>query len=328
MYPFVFRRTFTRITLLGFAFALHLSAAVADEYPSKPIQIIVPWPAGGVVDVVARIVGQQLALRLGQSVIIVNRLGAGGNIGTEVAAKSAPDGYTLLITGESLTLNHFLFKKLPYSSDKSFVPVVLMSEMPMVLTVGKSVPAKSFSDLINLARSRPGTMSYASAGIGSSSHLITETLKRAAAIDVVQIPYQGAPPAITDLLSDRVQFFFTNPAIAIPLIKSGQVHGYAVTSTRRLAILPDVPTVTELAYPQVTYSSWIGMFAPTGTPVSIVKKVNQNVNEILSDPAITEKLKGLGLERIGGESQRLSIQIKTDLAKWPDVVRDTKITIE
>lgn len=203
-----------------------------------------------------------------------------------------------------------------------------MSKMPMVLLVSKSVPAKSFADFIKLAESRPHELSYASAGHGSSSHIITEMLKLSAKIDMVQIPYQGAPPAISDLLSGRVQLFFTNPVVAIPLVTSGRANAFAVTSSMRLTSLPNIPTTAQLGYPQVSYSSWIGMLAPAGTPEAIVNKLNQSVNEIISEPETKAHIRSLELESVGGSAQDFATAIKTDLERWRAIIRETKITIE
>lgn len=308
---------------LGMALAAALMplAANAQAYPTRPVRIIVPYPAGGAVDIIARIVGQPLSDSLKQPVIVDNRPGASANIGMELAAKSPPDGYVLLMASNGIATNMTLFPNLTFDGRRDFSAVARIGFAPLVIVVPAASPAKSLKDLVAQARAEPGKLTYASAGNGSSGHLAGELLKSSAKIDVLHVPYKGGAPAITDLLGERISFMAINPVEVIAHIRSGRLRALAVGSDKRVPLLPDVPTVAEAGLPGYEATVWWGLVAPAGTPREIVVKLNAETNRALADPAIVTRLAELGVEITPGSPEQFAafIQAQTDL--WSGVIR-------
>src|SRR5229473_6410499 len=290
-------------------------AANAQTYPSKPIRIIVPYAAGGAVDIIARIIGQPLSEQLKQPVIVDNRPGASANIGMELVAKAAPDGYVLLMASNGIATNMALFPTITFNVRRDFAPIARIGFAPLVIVVPASSPAKSLRDLIAAAKAEPGKLTYASAGNGSSGHLAGELLKSSAKIDVLHVPYKGGAPAITDLLGERISFMPINSVEVIPHIRSARLRALAVGSDKRVALLPDVPTVAEAALPGFEATVWWGLVAPAGTPPEILATLNADTNKALGDPAIVNKLAELGVVISAGTPDQFArfIQAQTEL---------------
>jgi tripartite-type tricarboxylate transporter receptor subunit TctC len=312
------------VLALGAAFAAPATVC-AQAYPDRPIKIIVPYAAGGAVDIVARSIGQPLAEALKQPVIVDNRPGASANIGKEAAAKAAPDGYTLLMASNGIATNMALFPNLAFDGRRDFVPVARIGYAPLVIVVPASSPAKSLKDLIAIAKAEPGKLTYASAGSGSSGHLAGELLKSTAGIDVLHVPYKGGAPAITDLLGERISFMPINPVEVIAHIRGGRLRALAVASDRQFPLLPDVPTVAEAGLPGYEATVWWGLVAPAATPREIVRKLNAETNKALSDPAIAHKLGELGVVITPGTPEQFGSFIGTQTELWSAVVKSAGI---
>ncbi len=297
------------------------SAAVAQPYPARPIRIVVPYPAGGAVDIVARTVGQPLAEALKQPVIVDNRPGASANIGMEAVAKAAPDGYVLLMASNGIATNMALFPDLPFDGRRDFAAVARIGYAPLVIVVPASSPARSLKDLLATARAEPGKLTYASAGNGSSGHLAGELLKSTAKIDVLHVPYKGGAPAITDLLGERISFMPINPVEVIAHIRAGRLRALAVASDKRIPLLPDVPTVAEAGLPGYEAAVWWGLAAPARTPPEIVRQLNAETNRALADPATAKKLSELGVVITPGTPEQFGDFIKSQTELWSAVVK-------
>jgi tripartite-type tricarboxylate transporter receptor subunit TctC len=298
------------------------SGAFAQAYPNHAIRLVVPFPAGGTTDILARDVAKKLTDALGQSVVVDNRPGAGGNIGADLVAKAPPDGYTLLMgTVGTHAINPSLYAKMPYDHVKDFVPVVLVAGVPNVLVVNPSVPVNTVADLIKLAKSKPGAINFASSGSGTSIHLSGELFKTMTGVDMTHVPYKGSSPALTDLMGGQVQIMFDNLPSSLALIKSGKLRAVAVTSLKRAPALPDVPTVSESGVPGFEASSWFGILAPAGTPAPIVAKLNAEVNKWLQSPEGKEQLLAQGAEVAGGPPEQFVAHIRAETDKWAKVVK-------
>ncbi len=303
-------------------------AAFAGDYPGKPIRIIVPYPPGGFNDTLARTLGQKLDERWGQAVIVDNRPGGGTTIGTHLAAKSAPDGYTLLIVSFAFAVNPALYATLPYDSNKDFVPVVLAASTPNVLVVNPELPAKSVKQLIALARSKPGTLNYASAGNGSSNHLSMELFKSLTGIDAVHIPYKGSAPAVTDLIGGQVDVMFDNVPNVLPQVKASKLRALAVSTKERSPFIKELPTVAEAGVPGFDVSVWFGVVAPAGTPQPIIAKLNAEINAILKLPEIRQSFNNQGVETAGGTPAEFAALIAAQTTKWAKVIKDSGVKAE
>lgn len=291
-------------------------AAAQSGYPGKPVRFIVQFPPGAAPDVTARLVGQQLSESWGRPVIVENMLGAAGGVGAAHVARSAPDGYTLLFSGDAaMTTNVSLYDKLPYDPLKDFSPITLAVQSANVLVVHPSVQARNVQELIALARAQPGKLSYASAGSGTSQHLGGELLKQMAGIDIVHIPYKGAPPAIQDVLGGRVPMMFANMVNALPQIRDGKLRGLAVSSLKRWPATPDLPTMAESGLPGFEAIAWFGLLAPTGTPDAIIRKVHQDTVKALAQTDVRSKLVNAGLEMIGSSPQEFAAQIREEIVR-------------
>lgn len=301
------------------------AVSAAAGYPEKPIRFILGFPAGGGSDILARVIGQKLSDTWGQQVVIDNRPGAGGNIAAGIAARSAPDGYTLYLgTSSSHAINKSLYRKLDYDPEKDFAPVTLVASAQNILAVHPSVAAKSVRELIALAKQRPGQLSYASTGSGTSSHLAAELFKHMAGVDIVHVPYKG-PAAMIDLISGQVHLTFGRIAVVLPHVKSGRLRVLAVTGARRSARLPQLPTVAESGLPGFEVSAWFGVLVPAGTPGQIVSKLNAGIAGILNDPAIRERLVSEDFEVITSTPEQFASHIRSETVKWARVIKVTGI---
>ena len=316
----VWVRDVVRVLLLGTVLVAP-SVAHAQPYPNRLIKIIVPYPAGGAVDIVARTIGEPLAQALKQPVIVDNHPGASANIGMGMAAKAAPDGYTLLMASNGIATNMALFSNLEFDGRRDFAPVAKIGYAPLVIVVPVSSPAKSLKDLIAMAKTKPGDLTYASAGNGSSGHLAGELLKSTAKIDVLHVPYKGGAPALTDLLGERITFMPINPVEVMTHIRAGRLRALAVASDKRFPSLPDVPTVAEAGLPGYEASVWWGLVAPAKTPLEIVRQLNAETNKALANPAIAEKLGELGVVVTPGTPDQFTAFIKSQTELWAGVIK-------
>ncbi|MFC7557231.1 Bug family tripartite tricarboxylate transporter substrate binding protein [Pseudoroseomonas wenyumeiae] len=305
------------------------AAAGAPAWPQRPVTLVVPFPPGGSNDVVARLVAQQLSASLGQPVVVENRPGANGNIGAGQVARAAPDGYTLLVSGNGQNaMNHGLYRQMPYDSRTSFNHVAQFATVPNALVVTEDFPARSLADLIRMAKEKPGSISFASPGSGSSGHLAMAMLTRAAAIELMHVPYRGAAPAITDVIAGQVPLVMINVDVPLPHVRAGRLRVLAVTSETRNALYPDAPTVAERGFPGFSASGWIGLSAPAGLPPEITEKLAATVANALRDSQIRERFAAGGYipgDRGPADYARF---IDAEIAKWGQVTRDLGITLE
>jgi tripartite-type tricarboxylate transporter receptor subunit TctC len=305
------------------------SAIAQATYPNKPVRVVVPFPAAGTTDILARAAAQKLSETWGQQAIVDNRPGAGGNIGSELVAKSAPDGYTLLMgTVGTHAINPSLYPKMPYDHVKDFVPVILVAGVPNVLVVNPSMQVNSVQELIAYAKANPGKLNFASSGNGTSIHLSGELFKVMTGVQMAHVPYKGSAPALTDLMGGQVQLMFDNLPSSLAFIKAGRLRALAVTSAQRSPALPDVPTVAESGVPGFEASSWFGLLAPAGTPRDIVTKINADTAKWLSSPDAKEKLAAQGAAVAGGSPEDFAKHIQAETAKWARVVKESGAKIE
>ena len=313
--------------LLAAVAALILSgAAIAQNYPLRPIRFIVPFPPGGGNDTMARMVGNKLSAALGQQFVIDNRSGAGGAIGAETAARSAPDGYTLFLGGvASHGINPNLNTRLGYDPVKDFTPVCLIAAAPLILVVHPSVQAKTAGELIQLAKTKPGQLNFASNGSGGSSHLAAELFKLMTGTDMVHVPYKGLSPALTDLLSGQIQLMFSSTVAILPLVRAGRLRPLAMTSAKRSPAMPEVPTVAESGVPGYETASWYGVLAPAGTAKPIVELLNREIARAVLLPDVRERLASEGADPAGGTPAEFAAHIKRELARWAQVVKQARI---
>jgi tripartite-type tricarboxylate transporter receptor subunit TctC len=302
--------------------------AVAQGYPGKPVRFIVPWPPGGGADIMSRLINQPLGDALGQQVVIDNRGGAAGNIGAELAAKSPPDGYTIVFAYSGThSINPHIYRRMPFN-ESDFTPVIQLASVPQVVVVHPSLPAKTVRDLIAVARARPGQLSYASSGNGAINHLAGELFKMKTGTDIVHIPYKGGGPAAIALLSGEVGMIFGEPASMMGYLKAGKLRALAVTSARRALALPDLPTMAQAGVAGYDVTSWNGILAPAGTPTEIVGRLNAELNKLIAAPAMRDRMIGLGYEPVGGPPEKFGELIRSDLAKWAPVVKAANIRID
>ncbi len=305
------------------------AAAQAPAYPTKAIRLVVPFPPGGATDILARNVAQKLSETWGQSVVVDNRPGAGGNIGSELVAKAAPDGYTLEMgTVGTHAINASLYSKMPYDHVKDFAPIILVAGVPNVLVVNPSLPVNSVQELIAYAKANPGKLNFASSGPGTSIHLSGELFKVMAGVQMTHVPYKGSAPALQDLLGGQVQLMFDNLPPSLPQIKGGKLRALAVTSLTRAPALPDVPTIAESGLPGFEASSWFGILAPAGTPPAIIAKVNAEVAKWLASPEGKEKLVAIGANAAGGSPEDFARHIQVETAKWAKVVKESGAKVD
>ncbi len=316
------RRLF--LTVLAFSTSVLLvgQAAFAQSFPTKPIRIIVPFPAGGATDIFTRLISQKLTENLGQTILVDNRGGASGIIGTEMVVKAPPDGYTWMITATHHAINPSLYKKLPYDTVRDLVALTLVATSPNIVLAHPSLPVNNIKELIALAKAKPGELNFASTGIGGSNHLSGEMFKSMAGIDMVHIPYKGAAPAMNDLLGGQVTLMFDTPAAGLPHIRAGKLKALAVTSAKRTPLCPDIPTVAESGLPGYEALSWFGMYGPAKTPKEIVTRVNAEVVKILHMPEIKKRFADLAAEPVGNSPEEFAAFLKSEMAKWAKVVKE------
>jgi tripartite-type tricarboxylate transporter receptor subunit TctC len=313
--------------LLAAAF-LPAAAAHADEYPTKPIIMIVPYAPGGSVDTVARIVGNAVSNEIGQSIIIENRSGAGGNIGFEMVARALPDGYTLLMSSSPLAVNVSLYRKLRYDPVKDFAPISLVALQPNLLVVNPELPVKTLAELIAYAKANPNKMNFGSSGVGTSQHLAGELFKRRAGVDIVHIPYRGGGPAMIDLVGGRLQMMFETIPSALPHVQSGQVRAIAITVGERSKMLPNVPTVSEAGLPGFVSSGWLGVTAPAKTPKPIIDKLNAAIIKALAMSSVADRLTELGLQVKSTSPSEFATFIDQEIEGYRIIITDAKITLD
>ncbi|MGE5640642.1 MAG: Bug family tripartite tricarboxylate transporter substrate binding protein [Clostridia bacterium] len=312
------------------AFVCLLVAAtgvLAQPYPSKPVKVVIPLPAGSTPDIVGRTLAEKLQKALGQPFVVDNRTGAAGNIGTEAVAKATPDGYTLLVSiNGPVAVNTHLYKNLPYDPDKELLPISLLASAPQMLVVTPKVPADSFRAFIDYAKRNPGRLSYGSVGAGSASHLTMELLKSEAGLFIVHIPYRGFPPAVTDMLGGNIDAMFAIIPAVLPHVKAGKMKALAVTALKRSSLAPEVPSVAELGYPQLESLAWIGLLAPAGTPADIVSRLSAETMRSMQSADTREALGKQGFDVVASSPEEFSRWIRSESAKWAKVIRASGAT--
>lgn len=301
--------------------------AWAQTYPAKPVRVVIPYPAGSTPDIVGRSLSDRLQKGLGQPFVVENRTGAAGNIGTDAVAKSAPDGYTLLVAiNGPVAVNKHLYRNMPYDPDKDLLPISLLASAPQMLVVTPSIPANSFKDFLAYARSNPGRLSYGSVGSGSASHLTMELLKNDAKLYIVHIPYRGFPPAVTDMLAGNIDTMFAIIPAVLPQVRAGKMKALAVTSLKRNGLAPDVPSVAELGYPQLESLAWIGLLAPAGTPREIVARLSAETIRSMRTPETRDALGKQGFDVVADSPEEFSHWIRAESDKWARVIRASGAT--
>jgi len=301
------------------------SPAVAQTYPDKPIKFIVPYPPGGGTDVIARIVQERLGAALGQQVLIENKGGAGGSVGTEVVAHAAPDGYTVLFTLSSHTINPAIFPKLSFDTVKDFEPIGTVASLPQILVANPQFPVKSVAELVALAKAKPDSLSFASVGNGSPGHLAGELMKIRTGIQMTHIPYRGGGPAVTDVMGGQVPLLWVSIPAAAQFVKTGKLKALAVSTLKRSAAFPDVPTMVEAGVADFEVDSWYAMFVPSKTPKAVIDKLNRALNTVIAEPAIREKLLAQGSEGVGGTPEALGKTVAAELPKWAKLAKEANI---
>ncbi len=320
---------FVRLVILSLAFLLCTAASAQPQtYPSKPIRIVVPYVAGGATDITARQLGEKLSQRVGQPVLIDNRGGAAGNIGMEFAAKSAPDGYTILLSAVgAFAVNPHLYK-LNYDAIRDLAPIILISTSAGLLAVHPSVPAKNVKELVALAKARPGELNYGSSGVGGFGHVSAALFTMMTGTKMVHVPYKSSGPALIDLMAGHIQLLFNNAISTVPQIKAGRVRALAVTSMKRTRAVPDLPTLDEAGVKGYDQTAWSGIAAPAGTPKDIVARLNSEFNAILKLPDIQQKNAEVGSDIVGGTPEYFGDYLKSETAKFARIVKEAKITAE
>jgi tripartite-type tricarboxylate transporter receptor subunit TctC len=304
------------------------ATVMAQDYPQRPIRMIVPFPPGGVTDVLARILGAKLGERLGQQVVIDNRAGASGIIGTDMVAKSQPDGHTLLMSASSHATFSSLYSKVPFDAVRDFAPITLTATVPYVMVVHPTLPVKSVKELIDYAKKSPGKLSYAGSAPGLAQHLGWELFKRMTGTDMVYVPYKGSAAQMPDLLAGRLQAALDSVSIMMPHLKTGALHGLAVAGAKRSALLPDLPTIAEAGVPGFQVSGWFGLFSAAKTPARVVNKLNQEVGLIMQQPDVRERLSVLAIEPVGGPPDDLRKWVARETEVWGKVIRDAGVKVE
>ncbi len=305
-------------------------AAAAQPYPSRVVRLVVPYPPGGTTDILARQIAQRVSMEWGsQHMIVDNRAGAGGNIGTALVAKSPPDGYTLVFGSSSThAINGALFKEIQFDPIRDFEPVTLAASSPAVLLVSADMPARTLAELIALAKSKPGELTFASNSTGSSNHLTGELLKRAAGIDMLHVPYKSATAAATDLMGGRVSLMFVNATTAVPHVRSGRLRALAVTSERRVPALPDVPTMVESGLAGFVVTPWWGIFAPAGTPRPVIDRLHRDIVAALRTKELTDFFAGQGTDIVGNTPEQFGAYVRREVVRWGEVVRASGATAD
>lgn len=299
-----------------------------QPYPGKPVRFVVPFAAGGAVDILARAVAQRLSEKWGQQVVVDNRPGAGGNIGAEIAARAAPDGYTVLLGDAAHAIAVSLYSKLSYDFVKDFSPVSLAAVTPLIVVVHPSVPVTSVKELLQLARTKKGQLNFGSGGYGSSTHLAGEMFMMLGKVRIVNVPYKSVPPAVPDLLSGQLALMFMPAPVALPHIKAGKIRALAVTSAVRTPALPGLPTVAEAALPGYDASTWYGMMVTAGTPRAVVEKLHRDIVSVLKTPDVSERLSGQGARVVASSPEEFGAHVRNEIAKWGKVIKASGARVE
>ena len=310
------------------AFALVGCAAFAQPYPTKPVRVIVTFPPGAGSDISTRLVTAKLSETFGRPFVIDNRAGAAGNIGVELVAHAAPDGYTLLAVTASAAISQSAYAKVPFDLARDFAPIALIASAPFILAVHPAVPAKSLQELIALAKSKPGQLSYATPGTGSSPHLAGELFKMELGIDILHVPYKGTVPAIADVMGGNVSMALANTLVALPHVKAGRLRGIAITSARRSTLVPELPTIAESAVRGFEAGTWYGLLAPAGSPREIVTRLNRAVVQIVQLPDVREKLAAQGAEPLTGSPEQAGEFVRREISRWAKVVKAANIRLD
>jgi tripartite-type tricarboxylate transporter receptor subunit TctC len=316
----LFCRALAAALLLG---AFHTAAA--QNYPNRPIRMVVPFAPGGGSDISGRILADGMSPLLGQTIVVDNRAGAGSTIGTDIVAKSTPDGYTLLLGNISMAFNPALYKKLPYETLRDFMPITLATEQPNIVVAHPSLPAKTLKEFVALAQASPGKFTFASAGLGSGTHLAMELLLMSTKVKLIHVPYKGTGPSLTAVLSNEVSVFLSTFASALPHVKSGRLRTYGVTTARRSPQLPDVPTIAEAGVPGFDYGTWYGLLAPAKTPRAVIDQLNKAAVGALNSPEVKQRYNSQGMDVIPSTPEEFMARLKAETEKWAKVVREAKI---
>ena len=308
--------------------AAWLSPAVAQNYPNKPVRIMAPFPPGGLVDVLARALGEEMGKSLGQPVIVENKPGAGGNIGADVVAKAEPDGYTLLMTSPGIqSINQFLYKTMPFDPEKAFVPISMVADMTMLVAVHPKTKIKTLKELLDFARANPGKLNFGSAGIGTTGHLGQELLVHVGKMKVTHVPYRGAAPAVKDLIAGQIDGVVDNPPTVLAHIRAGTITALAVAGKQRIAVLPNIPTTVEAGLPGWEASSWFGLVAPAGTPSAIVKRLHAEVAKAMKSP-LMQTLSARGMRMVGDSPEEFGAFIIAERKKWGEIIKAANIKVQ
>jgi tripartite-type tricarboxylate transporter receptor subunit TctC len=319
----------TRRLLLALATLVFSGTAAAQAWPAKPIRLVVPFPPGGGTDIIARETSQRVAKATGWTFVIDNKPGAGGNLGVDAAAKSAPDGYTIVIGQTSnMAINPTLYAKMPYDAQKDLAPIVLLANAPLVMVTAVNTPYKTLADAVNAAKARPGAVNFASPGNGTVAHLTSELFQKAAGIKTQHVPYKGAAQAMTDVISGTVDLYLSSVPTLLGHIKQGKVRALAVTSARRVDDLPEVPTINESGFKGFDAVTWFGLLAPTGTPKDVIARLNAEFNKALQNPELHKRLSDEGADPAGGTPEQFAALIRDDIPRWGKVVRDSGAKID
>ncbi|MBI1736420.1 MAG: tripartite tricarboxylate transporter substrate binding protein [Candidatus Rokubacteria bacterium] len=313
------------LALLVLAFA---APVFAQTYPAKPVRLIVPFAPGGSNDIMARLVGQKLGERLGQPFVVDNRPGASGIIGTDAAAKAAPDGYTVLMMSLTLAVNPSLYAKLPYDTEKDLLPVSLVASAPLMLVVNPSIPARTLPEFLAYARANPDKLNFGSGGAGTTPHLAGEMVKSMAGLKVTHVPYKGGGPALADLVGGQIQFMLENIPSTLPFVKGGRLRALAVTGAKRSPLVPDLPTLDEAGLKGFEIVGWNGLFVPAGTPPPLVAKLHTETVKVLALPDVKERLATLGADGVGSSPEEFTAFVRAELRKWAKVVKEAGIKLE
>jgi tripartite-type tricarboxylate transporter receptor subunit TctC len=322
------RRRFLRLATGVAALPAFPGLAGAQSYPVRPVRVIVPYSPGGPTDVCARLIAQKLSDRLGKQFYVEDIVGAGGNIGTGQAARSTPDGYTILITVNSYIINPTLYEKVPYDALKDFEAVTQIAIFQSAMLVHPSVQARNVSELVALVKAKPNTYSFASSGFGTPSHLLGEQFRVATNVDLVHVPYGGSGAVVTAVASGNPLIGFAALSAAVPFIQGGQLRALAVMSARRSSALPDLPTIAEAGYPGLDGDAWVGVLVPTGTPKDVSARLYQEIIKIIDEPETRERLAAIGLEPVGDSPEQFSAELKVEMEKWTKIIRAAKIKAE
>ena len=321
-------RMWRAFSALVVGIAVAFAAVAEDSYPARPLRIVVPFAPGGSTDIVARLIADRLAAAVGQPVVVENRAGAAGNIGAEAVARSAPDGYTLLMaTTGVMAINNALYGSIGYDAARDLEPVIFVASITNVLAVPPELPAASVAELIALAKREPGKLTFASSGAGSSTHLSAELFKSMAGVEVLHVPYKGSGQALADLMAGRVSMIFDNMPSALPYIKAGKLRALAVTGTKRSPAMPELPTISEAGLSGYESLSWSGIAVPAGTPKDAVARLNREIGALLGRPDMRQKLAELGAEAVGGAPEAFDAHVRAERDKWTQLIRSRNITV-